>query len=314
MKENAIRPVPLAQSDPTGSVDLEDPLEVGGVIRAILEGLPGGCPDPELLGRSIDDLVRAFSGTYPGLLRCDTLYHDLRHALETGLTMARLIDGQARISNDDKAPVNGAQALLGVLLALYHDIGMLRRDDEAHIWGASLTPVHEERGVAFMRSYLANTSLAPLADLAESIMPTKLIFKIPQEWSPTQRCMGSMIATADLVSQMSDRCYIEKCRDFLFKEFGAIGLSGTSDSAYPTKEALLAKTPGFYTNFISKRLDEDFGNVRRFLGVHFDGVNLYDEAIHRNLAYLAEVLSARDFGRLRREPKVFVPAAVAKAA
>lgn len=314
MKENTIHPVPLAQSDPTGSVDLEDPVEVGGIIRAILEGLPGGCPDPDLLVRAIDDLVRAYAGTYPGLLRCDTLYHDLRHALETGLTMARLIDGQARIDGDGKATIDGQQALLGVLLALYHDIGLLRRDDEARIWGASLTPVHEERGVEFMRGYLPNTSLAPLTDLAEAIMPTKLIFKIPPDWSPTLRCMGSMVATADLVSQMSDRCYIEKCRDFLFKEFGAIGLSGTAGSAYPTKEALLAKTPGFYSNFISKRLDEDFGNVRRFLGVHFDGVNPYDEAIHRNLGYLAEVLSSHDFGRLRREPRVFVPTVVAKAA
>jgi hypothetical protein len=228
--------------------------------------------------------------------------------------MARLIDGQARTEKDDKASINGEQALLGVLLALYHDIGLLRRDNEGEIWGASLTPIHEERGVEFMQGYLADTSLAPHLALAEAIMPTKLIFKIPPEWSPTLRCMGSMVATADLVSQMSDRCYIEKCRDFLFKEFGAIGLSGTFSSAYPTKEDLLAKTPGFYTNFISKRLDDDFGNVRRFLGVHFNGVNPYDEAILRNLDYLAGVLSTNDFARLRREPKVFVPAPVAKAA
>lgn len=309
MKQNALRSAPPAQSDPTGIVDLEDPSEVLGVIRAILDGLPGGCHDPELLTRALDDLTRAYGGNYPGLLRCDTLYHDLRHALETGLTMARLIDGQARQAAKEKASVDGAQALLGVILALYHDIGLLRREDEAHLWGASLTPIHEERGVEFMRAYLANTSLAEHADLAEALMPTKLVFKIPDDWPATLRCLGSMVATADLVSQMSDRCYLEKCRDFLFAEFRAIGLSGTAGSAYPDKESLLAKTPGFYTNFISKRLDEDFGNVRRFIGVHFGGVNPYDEAIHRNLGFLSDLIVAKEYDRLRRQPRVFVPGA-----
>lgn len=307
MDQNALLPDTLAQCDPTGSVDLEDPREVEAVIRAILDALPGGCYDPGLLTRAIDDLARAYSGSYPGLLRCDTLYHDLRHALETGLTMARLIDGQARQDKDDKASVNGPQALLGVLLALYHDIGLLRRNDEGHLWGASLTPIHEERGVEFMRGYLAGTSLAPYVDLAEAIMPTKLVFTMPTDWSPTLRCMGSMVATADLLSQMSDRYYLEKCRDFLFAEFGAIGLSGTAGSAYPDKETLLAKTPGFYTNFISKRLETEFGDVRRFMAIHFGGVSPYDEAILRNLDYLEGILSTQDFAALRREPRVFVP-------
>ncbi len=307
MKQNTILPDPLAQCDPTGSVDLENPGEVLAVIRAILDGLPGGCHDADLLTRAIDDLVCCYSGGYPGLLRCDTLYHDLRHALESGLTMARLIDGQSRQDKHDTDSISGAQALLGVLLALYHDIGLLRRTGEEGIWGASLTPIHEERGVEFMRDYLADTSLASHVDLAEAIMPTKLAFTMPADWPPTLRRMGSMVATADLLSQMSDRCYLEKCRDYLFAEFSAIGLAGTADSTYPDKETLLAKTPGFYTNFISKRLDQEYGNVRRFMAVHFGGANPYDEAIHRNLDYLADVLSRQDFGALRRQPHVFVP-------
>jgi hypothetical protein len=132
----------LAQRDPTGTVDLQSPREVEEAIRRLLDGLPGGCHDPELLTRAIDDLTRAYSGDYPGLLRCDTLYHDLRHALETGLTMARLIDGHARSPEADRIAIDAAHAQLGVMLALYHDIGLLRRTDEAGIWGASLTPIH----------------------------------------------------------------------------------------------------------------------------------------------------------------------------
>lgn len=306
-------PPDLAQYDPTGSVNLESPRAVEAAIRAILDGLPGCCPDPGLLTRAIDDLISAYRGSYPGLLRCDTLYHDLRHALETGLTMARLLDGEARMGGaagtDSEPRIDRSYALLGIILALYHDIGLLRRTAEAEIWGASLTPVHEERGVEFLRDYLAGTSLAGLADKAELIMPTKLIYKIPADWPALHRKLGSMIATADLLSQMSDRYYIEKCRDFLFLEFSAIGLAGTADTPYPDRETLLQKTPGFYTGFIAKRLDEDFGNVRRFINRHFDGGSPYDDAIERNLAYLGNILATQDFAQLRRHPKVFVPVA-----
>lgn len=298
----------LTQRDPTGSVDLESPRAVEAAIRATLDGMPGGCPDPGLLTRAIDDLVRAFRGDYPGLLRCDTLYHDLRHALETGLTMARLLAGEARLSGPEAEPrIDRSHALLGVVLALYHDIGLLRRSHETEIWGASLTPVHEERGVEFLQGYLADTSLARLAPSAELIMPTKLVFKMPPDWSPLQRKLASMIATADLLSQMSDRCYLEKCRDFLFLEFSAIGLAGTHDSPYPDRETLLQKTPGFYSGFIAKRLEEEFGNVRRFMKHHFDGANPYDDAIQRNMDHLGNILATHDYALLRRHPKVFVP-------
>lgn len=310
MEQKILSPEHLAKSDPTGTINLEAPDEVERAIRAILDGLPGGCSDPDLLKRAIADLVRAYSGTYPGLLRCDTLYHDLRHALETGLTMARLIDGQARQNTDGKAykaSINTAQALLGILLALYHDIGLLRREDEGHIHGASLTPIHEERSIEFMRGYLAGTSLGAYDELTQAIMPTKLAFKIPDDWAPTLRCMGSMIASADLLSQMSDRGYLEKCRDFLFVEFSLIGIAGKEDSPYPDKETLLAKTPDFYNNFISKRLEDDFGNVRSYIKNHFGGTDPYEEAIHRNLDYLATILNKQDFGLLRRSPRLFVP-------
>jgi hypothetical protein len=301
-------PAELSQRDPTGSVDLESPRAVEAAIRGILDAMPGGCPDPGLLTRAIDDLVRAFRGDYPGLLRCDTLYHDLRHALETGLTMARLLAGEARMSGPEAEPrIDRAHALFGIVLALYHDIGLLRRSHEADLWGASLTPVHEERGVEFLQGYLAGTSLAPLAHKAELIMPTKLIFRIPAEWPALHQKLASMIATADLLSQMADRCYLEKCRDFLFLEFSAIGLAGTDDSPYPDRETLLQKTPGFYSGFIAKRLDEEFGNVRRFMNHHFDGASPYDDAIRRNLEHLGNVLATRDYALLRRHPKVFVP-------
>ncbi|OHC62967.1 MAG: hypothetical protein A2045_15795 [Rhodocyclales bacterium GWA2_65_20] len=300
----------LAQRDPTGEVDLESPAAVETAIRAILDPLYGEACRGELLALAVSELVAAFRGDYPGLLRCDTLYHDLRHALESGLTMARLLDGHARsLAPGSAEAIDGDHAMLGVLLALFHDVGMLRRDGEGHLWGAVLTPIHEERGVEFMRRYLARTPLAPLTDKAELIMATKLAFTMPAAWPAPDRLLASLVASADLLSQLADRCYLEKCRDFLFLEFSAIGLAGTSDTPYPDRETLLAKTPDFYSGLIRGRLDEEFGGVHRLMWTHFGGVNPYDAAIQRNLSYLTAVLAAQDFTRLRRRPQPFIDVA-----
>ena len=293
--------------DPTGEVDLEDPRAVEQAIHAILSRLYGKDYDSALLSQGINDLVRAFRGDYPGLLRCDTLYHDLRHALETGLTMTRILDGHVQsLPPGSKDPIDAHHALLGVLLALFHDIGLLRRDTEAAIWGPTLTPIHEERGVDFMTRYLADTALAPLAELARLIMSTKLLFKMPDTWSTLDQKLASMVASADLLSQLADRYYLEKCRDFLFVEFSAFGLAGKPDSPYPDRETLLAKTPGFFEGIIRERLEQEFHGVYRLLEFHCCGRNPWEEAIWRNLTYLGEVLSSRDFARLRRQPKPFI--------
>ena len=297
----------LSQRDPTGEVDLENPPAVLAAIKAILDGLYGDAYRYELIAQAVDDVVAAFRGAYPGLLRCDTLYHDLRHALETGLTMARLLDGHAQSLPPDSAEkIDGEHAVLGLLLAFFHDIGLLRRVGEDHLWGAVLTPIHEERGVEFMRPYLAPTALAPLADKAELIMATKLVFRIPATWPAPDRLLASLVATADLMSQLADRCYLEKCRDFLFLEFSAIGLAGAENTPYPDRETLLAKTPGFHSGLIRQRLDEEFSGVHKLLGTHFKGANPYEAAIQRNLSYLAAALAEQDLTRLRRRPRTFV--------
>ncbi len=293
--------------DPTGEVNLQDPAAVAAAIGRILRGLYGRDYDAPLLMRAIADLVDAYRGSYPGLLRCDTLYHDLRHALETGLTTARLIDGHTH--SPDTAPaerIGADEALLCVLLGLYHDIGLLRRRHEAHLWGPVLIPVHEERGVEFMQGWLAATRLAPLADKAKLIMPTKLVFRMPADWPDSERLQASLIATADLLSQFADRCYLEKCRDFLFEEFRAFGLAGTADSPYPDRETLLRKTPDFFAATFRDRLENEFGGAYRLMEAHTANGNPWQEAIDRNLSFLGDVLAARAFSRLRRRPQTFV--------
>ncbi|MBI4986444.1 MAG: hypothetical protein HZC24_14145 [Rhodocyclales bacterium] len=297
----------LSQLDPTGETDLQDPIAVEQSLRAIFDRHYGGRYDDALLRAACADAARAYRGEYPGLLRCDTLYHDLRHALETALTVTRLLDGYARDeSADAAAAIDADHALLVILLALFHDIGLLRRDAEAHLWGPALTPIHEERGVEFMRAYLADTSLAALIDETKLIMATKPVYVLPADWSPAERLLASLLATADLVGQISDRCYLEKCRDFLFLEFSAFGLAGKADSPYPDSKTLLEKTPQFFDGFLQKRLDVDFQGVRRYLRVHMGGADPWQDAMQGNLDYLKTLIRNNELDRLRRRPKTYI--------
>lgn len=296
----------LSRLDPTGQVDLEDSAAVKMAVCAILDRQYAGTYDAALLHSAMFDILRAYRGEYPGLLRCDTLYHDLRHSLETALTMARLIDGYGTShAPGSPAGIDADHALLGILLALFHDIGLLRRDSEEDLWGPELTPIHEERTVEFMHAYLPNTTLGPLVGKAKLIMATKLVFTIPDTWTADERLLASMIATSDLVSQISDRCYLEKCRDFLFLEFSAFGLAGKPDSPYPDRQTLLEKTPAFVEHFLQKRLDEEFQGARRYLSAHMAGADPWEEAIQRNISYLKDLLESGDVNQLRRQPKPF---------
>jgi hypothetical protein len=296
-----------SQLDPTGEVSLEDLDAIEMVVRAILDRHYAGNYDVALLCSAMADVVRAYRGEYPGLLRSDTLYHDLRHSLETALTIARLLDGYAAShSSSDPAGIDADHALLGVLLALFHDIGLLRRSSEAHLWGPALTPIHEERGVEFMQAYLPNTTLGSLVGETKLIMATKLIFKMPDGWTMGERTLASMVATADLVAQLSDRYYLEKCRDFLFLEFSAFGLSGKPDSPYPDTQTLLKKTPAFVEGFLYKRLDEDFQGMRRYLRAHLAGADPWEDAIQRNVTHLKTMLENNDLHRLRRRPTPYI--------
>lgn len=298
----------LAHSDPTQTVDLQSPQAVLQAMDDILRGRYGPDYGFPLLEQAVADLMRAFRGDYPGLLRCDTHYHDLRHALDAGLAVTRLIDGHCRaVTANDPERLDVESALLGVLLTLYHDIGLLRRPDEADLEGASLTPIHERRGVHFMENYLKQTSLAHCAKRSELIMITRLDYKMRAEWQGQDRTIARLMGAADLMSQLSDRCYLEKCRDFLFIEFSAIGLTGPGNP-YPDQETLLRKTPAFYTGLLRLRLRDEYDNSDRYMAAHFGGECPYTAAIERNFGYLKNLLDTEDFGQLRRTPQRVIDA------
>ena len=106
------------------------------------------------LSRAFDDFAALFEGRYPGYLACDTLYHDIRHTLDMTLAMARLVDGHERASAAADR-LGARRAMLGVLVALLHDSGYLKRSSESHVEnGAVFTKIHVSRSADFISTYL----------------------------------------------------------------------------------------------------------------------------------------------------------------
>ncbi|MFA7281491.1 MAG: hypothetical protein WC100_15510, partial [Sterolibacterium sp.] len=109
--------------------------------------------------------------------------------------------------------------------------------------------------------------------------------------------------TADIMSQLADRCYLEKCRDFLFVEFSAIGLAGAPGLPYPDPETLLKNTPGFYSGLLRDRIHNEYTDADRYMKIHFGGECPYEASIKRNLSFLEELLATQQLPRLQRVPQ-----------
>jgi hypothetical protein len=106
-----------------------------------------------------------------------------------------------------------------------------------------------------------------------------------------------MLGTADIIAQMADRCYLEKCRDRLYPEFvlGRI-------PAFTSAEDLVMKTPRFYES-ACERLDQKLGRSYEYAARHFGGPNLYLDEMRKNIDYARTVHDLRDVAtRLRRRP------------
>ena len=107
-----------------------------------------------------------------------------------------------------------------------------------------------------------------------------------------------MLGTADIIAQMSDRCYLEKCYARLYPEF-VLGKLGGFSSA----QDLVLKTPRFYEG-ACRRLDESLGRSYDYAARHLGGPNLYLDEMRKNADYaLAVATEAGELSlRLRRIP------------
>ncbi|OGA68907.1 MAG: hypothetical protein A3G83_11370 [Betaproteobacteria bacterium RIFCSPLOWO2_12_FULL_68_20] len=294
--------------DVTDQILITDPAAVGEEIVRLYRGLyDSSAPELE---RAFHDVATLYAGKHPDYQPCDTEYHDIQHVLDVTLAMARLMDGYER-SRPNGARLTKDLFRVGVLAALFHDFGYLRRrHDSRHRFGAEYTLTHVSRGAKFLRRYLREHGLERLARVASTLVHYTG-YERPAETIRVSdtllRRIGHMLGTADIIAQMSDRCYLEKCRDRLFPEFVLGGLAGRkligrrTLPQFASGDDLVRKTPGFYYNAI-KRLDLQLARAYEYAAHHFGGQNLYLEEMQKNVRYaqaLAEVPTAE---KLRRQP------------
>ena len=301
--------------DVTNTVQVSSPVAVRHAVNDLFtETFPGASFDK--LWLAFYDFARLFSGQYPGYLGCDTTYHDMQHTLDMTLALARLVAGYEQ-SVDPAERLGAHRAQMTIITSLFHDAGYIRHEerDKDFSNGAEFTLYHVSRSADFLRRYLPELGLA--RDVAVSSMIVHFtgyeldIDNIELD-DPRDAICGHLLGTADLMAQMADRCYLEKCRDRLYTEFvvGGVAVEHASPGEYMVRYEsgidLLKKTPGFYQAATKDRLQKKFNRSYRYAEVLFDGQNPYVTAIRRNLTHLVKVLKTDDWHLLRRQPPYFV--------
>ncbi len=299
--------------DVTNAVQVSSTAAVSKAVRELFAvGWPGESFDR--VAAAFEDFERLFSGRMPGYHGVDTVYHDRQHSLDMTLAMARLLVGYEG-SVDAPQRFGADRAVMALVTSLFHDAGYIREvGDRQHRNGAEFTLYHVTRSARFLARYLPTIGLESWVSVSTRIVHfTGYEIKLSQiQLSDAKdRKLGHLLGTADLIAQMADRCYLEKCRDRLYPEFvlggiaTALGSDGFMQVRYGSGLDLLRQTPRFVRETRTERLEGEFEHAYRYLEPLFGGKNPYLEAIDRNLVYLHRILRAERWRMLRRNPPLF---------
>ena len=301
--------------DVTNTVQVCNPAAVRDAVHELFaETFPGAAFDKVWL--AFYDFERLFTGKYPSYKGCDTTYHDVQHTLDMTLAVARLIAGYER-SVEPKDRFGAGRAQMAIITALFHDSGYIRHieRDADFSNGAEFTLYHVSRSADFLRRYLPEHGMAKDAAVSSMIVHFtgyELDLDEIELDDPRDIICGHLIGTADLLAQMADRCYLEKCRDRLYKEFvlGGVAVENAKPGEYMVRyksgQDLLQKTPIFYQQVMRDRLNLKFNRAYRYIEVLYEGRNPYIEAIRSNITHLVRIISTGNWALLRRDPPYFL--------
>ena len=296
-------------------VNVTDPASVSDAIEGIFLDLYPSA-STEIIRNAVRHISRLYHGEHPEYVACDTAYHDLQHIMDVTLAGARLMDGYERTHRNDGHALGPELFTFGIVTALFHDSGYLRkRGQEDDRQGAEFTQIHISRSAEMVRQYMQDIGMNELGDIAARIvhftgyeMPVERI-EVP---SRIYREIGNLIATADILAQMSDRCYLEKCHDRLYTEFVLGGIAtkrdehGNEQVIFSSPQDLVVKTPQFYRG-ARKRMDQTLEGAHHYAEKHFGGANLYVDAVEKNIQFAEYVVEHNgDIGMLQRTPPTTV--------
>lgn len=279
------------------SVDTKNPAAVCAHVASAYQGLfPAG--DETFVPQAVNWIVSCFHGQVAGYQALDAHYHDLEHTLQGTLCMVELL--QSRHNAGVLPRLVQRDFELGLIAILFHDTGYLKEQGDNEGTGAKYTSTHVNRSSDFAAHFLSkkgfsSSEILSVQNMIHCTGVNTVLSAIPFQ-SEAERIVGFALATADLLGQMAAPDYVEKL-PMLYEEFAEASHfdhdSGSFVARFTSPEDLVAKTPGFWKNFVKPKLEKDFLGLFRFLDRPYpNGRNVYLEKIEENISRLQRQLEA----------------------
>lgn len=259
-------------------------------ISQLAENLYGE-KNPGLL-QLFSDVAALYAGDWPSHEACQVKYHNFGHALDVSLAFARMVSGWN--SRQPQEALAEKLFLAGIAAALFHDAGYIKEKGDHAGHGGKFTLIHVSRSMGLASDYLQRMGWDGRA--TEFIVKTISITDYSQQINPedifadaSELAVARMVATADLVSQMSDIDYLHRLKD-LFAEFEEVyefedrtTLDETGTYVFKSAQEIEERTIAFYENFVVPTLKR-LGRMDAFLtNLSADGRSPYQENITANL-------------------------------
>jgi hypothetical protein len=236
--------------------------------------------------RLIDFTFDLFHGMNPAFEPCDTAFHDFDHTMQATEVVLRLLAAHDRVLNERRFTDREWEiALVSILL---HDAGYLKRRNDQEGSGAKYTSIHVGRSCFLAWDLLPDLGVEKdeLRLVQRAICATalgarlhELGFRSRSEW-----LVGALVATGDMLGQMAaddyperiPALYLELREAALFSHLGNGSLGGQ------TLLELLCGTERFFSEYVLKTMDTEWGGVYRWLDAK-DGSNPYLDRILQNV-------------------------------
>jgi hypothetical protein len=278
------------------AVDCDKTRPVADFVRAKFRALYPSSSD-SWLTRVFEDIDGLFAGRNPAYSAIDLHYHNLRHTLMATACMVDLLEGQHSTDGDEHLKARDFElAIAGVLM---HDTGYMKLRSDTGGTGAKYTFCHILRSCAFAASYLPEVGVTDVE--VENVLsainctgPNSEISRLRFR-DPVTRMVGCALATADYIGQLSDPHYPDKLGELFleFHESDEFSNVPPERRVFKSENDLVCRTPGFWSDFVKPKLDNDFQAVYRFLARPIrSGHNEYMAAIEANFLKIEKRIAA----------------------
>jgi hypothetical protein len=280
-----------ATSAKAGATPPGDPTDIGAVAEFVagIHRTLFTDADPAFAPKAFNWMSDAFSGRHPDFSGIDCGYHDVEHTMQVTICLVQLLSGYAAAAAQPRLTRRAFE--LGILAALFHDSGYLKRREDLGGTGAKYTRVHVARGGDFVAKLMLRDGYAPedveavrsMIDCTEhGGRPEQVSFR-----TALDRVVGYSLGTADLLAQMAAPNYLEKL-ERLYDEFEEARRQDDDDLSatfvFDSAQDLVRRTPAFWRGYVLPRLQNDFRDLYRYLSPDgSDASNAYLQDVLRNV-------------------------------